>query len=906
MAESTFQAWSGHGRICFRMVHRSTRHALALCALLSAADLRSQWFSRLLPEQVPLHPAQSVGVDAGDIDGDGDVDLVFVRGSGTTLPLVYRNLGMGRFVNDASGMAPLPNGEYGAVRLADLDGDGDLDFVATRRFGRVVMFRNQGGNFTDVTSTASPNVSVSSPAGSILVFDSDRDGHQDLLSVADGRVYLFLNNGLGEFVDGSARVPVTYQAIAEPVATDIDGDGDQDVLIARTSGTASERHLLLRNNGSGFFSDVSAQLLPAFGAVDGPGGMSVAAGDLDGDGDPDFVVGHGRSRFAVYRNAAGAFVEFASWSIAGLDLSPYHVYPNRMRLGDVDRDGDLDLVFDGGEYGRHLFLNDGVGTFLPAPNGMLPQARQSVRQTLLVDLDGDLDLDLVQATPGLTLTARPLESNSVAFNDGRGRFLDVGRNPLPTTVDETLSVLAIDLDRDGFDDLVHGIGIGGSSQPIGMLFAYRSVGDGTFVLQERIGFDQNLGGVAVLASADVDGDGWQDVYAGTWGGANLLFMNQNGRLVLRNAIPVATSRASAAVFGDFDRDGDQDLITARVAGSPFGPTPQQTMFWRNDGTGVFADATTGSLPPSLDRANVLVAFDLQRDGDLDLFVGNANGGNPPNRLFVNGGNADFTDESATRLPAGQFGEVFGAVAADFDGNGADDLFVSHLAGTNRSALLLDSGNGVFADAMDAWRDLEFLDFRSIAAWDVDHDGRVDLVNTAPVPKVLRNLPTNRFQAVANTAPPIEPVQWSPQYPAIGDFDGDGEPDLLHGGPWLSTVHWNLRHRISVPFLPKPGTIVPMRIHADPGHNVAPRPAFFAASLSRLRAPHPFGTLWLDPTEPISIQAALLPAPVGVAEVPLAIGPAPSLQGQQFTVQGLVLTSDLSWAEFTNPLTLTIR
>ncbi len=85
-----------------------------------------------------------------------------------------------------------------------------------------------------------------------------------------------------------------------------------------------------------------------------------------------------------------------------------------------------------------------------------------------------------------------------------------------------------------------------------------------------------------------------------------------------------------------------------------------------------------------------------------------------------------------------------------------------------------------------------------------------------------------------------------------------------------------------------------------------RRACFAASLSRLRSSHPFGTLWLDPTAPISIQAALLPAPGGVAEVPLAVGPAPVLQGLQFTVQGLVLTPDLSWAEFTNPLTLTIR
>src|SRR5262249_20736667 len=155
----------------------------------------------------------------------------------------------------------------------------------------------------------------------------------------------------------------------------------------------------------------------------------------------------------------------------------------------------------------------------------------------------------------------------------------------------------------------------------------------------------------------------------------------------------ATSWALGACFGDFDGDGDLDLVTTRVTGSVFSMAPAQTLAWRNDGAGVFTDVTATWLPVQTDVAERIVAFDLQHDGDLDLFLGSQNSLNPRNRLLVNDGHGHFTDESGRLPPFASSLRPAGAAAADVDGNGTTDLLFT--VGSLR--VLLDRGDGVFID-----------------------------------------------------------------------------------------------------------------------------------------------------------------------------------------------------------------
>jgi hypothetical protein len=875
-----------------------------ILALALQTPLAAQWFAPIASEQIPLSSTDGRYPQVADLEQDGDLDVVFWRTSGP--PLVYRNQGLGRFTGDSAGM-PQPTGDATAMCLADIDGNGFPDLIAARAFARTIQWRNQGGVFTDVSNAAMPTVTMLGTPLAIVPFDCDGDLDVDLLLSLDSRAYLFVNGGTGTFTDGSNRLPSLNANMAESTVADVDGDGDLDILIARRSLVATDTHLLYLNNGVGFFTDVSAARLPQYGNTQYPGGPSLAAGDLDGDGDPDLVAAVGHDQLVVYRNGGeGNYTTASVLSFAAEASAPYGWPAESIRIGDLDGDGDRDVLFVAGSYGRFVLHNDGTGALTFASPEVFPRARSIVNGQQIADLDGDGDFDIVQATPRPNPQLLSSAGHAVLFQDGHGRFTDVGASPLPFGAETVFAVLPVDFDQDGLVDVVQAFGSGSPSSPTGMLFACRNRGDGTLGLVARLGYDQNLGAANALASADVDGDGWPDIYAGLSGGGNLLFRNLgNGEFAAPVAMPGAASWATNAVFGDFDRDGDQDLVTVRVTGTSNSMGPAQTMLFLNDGSGQFGDATAGRLPAQDDRSTKLLAFDLQRDGDLDLLIGNPNStGSASDRLLVNDGSGHFVDQGLARLPNTTSFQTVGAAAADIDGNGAADLL---LVNSSRLRVLLDNGAGFFVDATQTWADPFFYDFGQIATADIDGDGRIDLLATAPIPTLLRNLPAGRFAVQTNTTPPLgsQPQHYL-QFPSLADFDGDGDLDLLHASTYSSTMHWNLAHQLSLPLLPKPATTFPLRIQADPGRGTVVRPAFFAASTGRLRTLMPFGTLWLDPAFPISIQAGLISAPDGVGEVQLTAGPWPGLQGTEFTVQGLVLSADGSWAQLTNSLTARLQ
>jgi hypothetical protein len=786
------------------------------------------------------------------------------------------------------------------MRFVDVDGDGDEDLVLVARNERPMLWRKVGANFTDVTAATIPLMSVSGEPTSIVPIDVEADGDLDLFLTTDLGGYLLVNNGAGAFLLNAMRLPY-LSCSGEATVLDYDGDGDADLLVPSLPFITRSRHYLLQNNGSGYFADASASL-PTFGALLGPGGFSAASGDIDGDGDVDAVAGVGYFRLGVYRNTGGAFELLETVSLESVLEVGGPVSLHLLRLGDVDRDGDLDLLCEAVSLGRFLLLNDGGGHFALAPTGQLPQCRQWVTGQLLVDLDDDGDLDIVQATTRTDPQMLPAAANSVLFNDGHGRFLDVGREALPSTEDRTTVILAGDLDRDGLVDLLHGVALSGANNPPGVLRVYHNQGDGTLLELGPVDYETELGAPSALAIGDVDGDGLPDVYAGLVRGGNLLLRNLGGgRFGTGSALPVTATRASSAVFADVDGDGDQDLVTTRVQVPVNGPLEAQTNVWHNDGSGNFTNATAATLPQQPDNAKKVIAFDHQNDGDLDLFLANPNySGEPPNRLLVNDGTGHFVDETSQRLPSLGPYRAWDARAADIDLDGDLDLLVTN----GRLDVLLCTPTGSFVEVTSPWNPNPMETCFGVDVGDLDRDGRPDVV-MHPRTTILRNSQLGRFLSQGSAVPAAFPTNLL-AFPALCDLDGDGDLDLLHASQRLPTVHWNLETQIVLPFLAKPGTELPLNIQANPGHNMNARPAFLAASTGRLRLPTVFGTQWLDPACPIQIRAALLSAPGGWGQVMLQVGPWPELQGQQFTVQGLVMTDDLAWARFTNAITTTIR
>lgn len=342
-------------------------------------------------------------VAAGDLDGDGDLDLVFANGgnfSSAGAPQaqrVYINNGSGSFSDESTtrlggtGFSGLCRG----VAMGDMDGDGDLDLAFAQDFNRrPALFRNNGaGVFADVSAAQLPNIDLSSSRGQFV--DIDNDGDLDLYFVnasgsrfGCGQFKVYLNDGAGFYTDETAtRHPV--ENVCEPMDVaigDIDGDFDLDV---RTAGRGTSTSRLYRNDGAGVFSTVSG--IPADSTA-----YSYDFGDVDGDGDLDLLGANaepGGSAENLLRNDGNAvFVKVSG------NLTPANAGQddNDSKFFDYDNDGDLDLILAQIGGPEKVYQNNGSGVFAQV-SGIIQTINDSTLEVLVADLTGDGRLDVVTA-----------------------------------------------------------------------------------------------------------------------------------------------------------------------------------------------------------------------------------------------------------------------------------------------------------------------------------------------------------------------------------------------------------------------------------------------------------------------------------------------------------------------------
>lgn len=336
---------------------------------------------------------------------------------------------------------------------------------------------------------------------------------------------------------------------------------------------------------------------------------------------------------------------------------------------DVDGDGDLDIVV-AKEFGTNvLLLGDGTGHFTDASTARFPQAIHDSEELALGDFDRDGDVDLVFVSEDDFV-------NEYYLNDGRGFFTDAGVR-LPVT-GESNAVQAADIDGDEDLDLL----IGNAGQD----FAVINDGTGTFVdeTSRRLPVDSSI--TQDLALGDLDGDGDLDLVQGNEDGNKLLLNDGSGVFTDlttgRLPLPPAGEETRRASLGDVDGDRDLDLYLANVF---FGQQrdPQDRLLV-NDGRGRFTDVSRDWLPP--DALNTVDGHlvDLDFDGALDLVRANAFGGGY--EVFLNDRHARFVDRTAALFPATLSGDGIDVESADFNGDGALDLFLTNYRGPDRLLL----------------------------------------------------------------------------------------------------------------------------------------------------------------------------------------------------------------------------
>jgi len=586
-----------------------------------------------------IRPGVSHWIEASDVNGDGELDLVSLLDNQPTLLL---NSALGQF---EARTVPLEFGHYpSSIRAGDLDDDGLPDLVLPSAFDFVTVLTNAGEAGFKKPSTFHLGRSVGST--SVAIADLDLDGKADLAVTNDvlNDLTLFVNLGGGSF-----RASNHVQLLGKPVLAvpgDFDLDNVPDLAILNDHFASV---LLNRSGRFEFVASTDRSELRGY--------RPLASGDFDGDGRGDVALASpdalGRGGVAIASNlGAGVFGTPAEY--------PASFAPVQGRSADLDQDDDLDLLIVGTD-GSSVLLNDGRGSLREAST----YSRSGFPCQPLTDLDGDADLDLAFATGRFNEVVPFFNRGDGTFEQGTALAIadswylvpadlnQDGRPDLAVTTPISGQVRTIrndgplkfsiwnqyrvgglpqaiargDLDEDGDVDLAV---VNGDTKDLAVLL---NTGDGSFSPIHRFGAMRVV--PEFIAAVDLDRDGRLDLAVLS----NFLEVFPNiGEGRFGPGIRLWAGTGSSAVMADLDGNGPDDFV---VSGSDGG-----VLFLRNKAKSLSStDCNTNGVPDECDpdcNANGVPDFcdisaatsrdcnrnstpdecDLQGGGSLD---GNVNG-----------------------------------------------------------------------------------------------------------------------------------------------------------------------------------------------------------------------------------------------------------------------------------------
>jgi hypothetical protein len=764
---------------------------------------------------------------AGDVDGDGDLDLLVALQD----PWQYRVSAVlllrqgaawaATTLGTAQGINVLPKVD---PALLDVDGDGDLDAVATvsgefaGSGARLVMWRNAGvGMFAGAAVLALPG--SAGGTAQIAAADVDLDGDRDLVvatrAASPQPLALYVHDGAFGFTLAPGALPPT--SAMSPDLVDLDGDGDVDIVAANAAG-----EVVVLTNQTGTFTA---------GAVVPAAALHVAAADVDGDLDGDVFVQRADGAVALLRNTPGG------WQTQALAAGRANAGRRPLVL-DLDGDQDRDLVVHADEQ-VSVLRNDGSGTF--AAEFVAASAAFAA-----ADANQDGAVDLLLRAGAIGIVAACGVPGRVAVEP------TMLRGPLAAFANTGYAEDTDDLDGDGRVDIVQ--------ENSWLVYVRRNLGFqkwATVVLP--VPFQRPR-----VRSADVDGDGDRDlaIVDNNQAGGGLMVWRNDGSFAF-TALPVQPL-ANAYIVGKGDFDGDQrtDLLVA-MAGDTL-------HLLRSTGGGVFAAPT--QLPVAMDDPPGI--WDLDGDQDLDLVVPFAGS---CTALLTNDGSGAF----AVTNPCA-FSSLVRTTLVDIDGDTDADAFTwSYGSG---QLWWNNAGTFVLAGTIQGVQSSSLLQ-PHFADW--DDDGDVDLLQLGGPPQLWLNPGNGALVDTGNARVGWTSFTAS----GAADLDGDGDPDVVPVVGMNNQQRVNHMRSATSLTLPTPGGQMSVRFASEPGYATAAALCIPIVSLqprfAPLAVPGIRGTLQIDLAVSALLPALTLQGP---ATSTFAIPLQPGLLGFDLYMQGLLFTT----------------
>ncbi len=331
------------------------------------------------------------GVTFGDVNDDGHLDIV-AASDGNGLRVFFGD-GIGSW--NAASSHPAESGGFGDVAVGDYDDDGNLDLFAgspgnsANSPSGLHVFKGDGaGGFTETTSSS--GLPTTGKWRGVAVGDVNKDGNLDIAATngygtSDG-VHVYTGDGSGTFTDDSDGLPTDESRDSGVVLVDFNGDGNLDVAAGGGAGVS----VFLGNGGSGGSMSwtESSEGLPSarFSGIN--------AADFDNDGSLDIFLSAYNAGSGVGVRAYKNMNNAESWTSVSTGLPTSGDYID-ISSADINNDGNLDIVTAGSyssTYGIHVYYGD--GSSWAENSDILPTGNQYVGNAV-GDIDGDGNMDIV-------------------------------------------------------------------------------------------------------------------------------------------------------------------------------------------------------------------------------------------------------------------------------------------------------------------------------------------------------------------------------------------------------------------------------------------------------------------------------------------------------------------------------